>query len=133
MHLEYFGIRVTDLERSLKFYTDALGLKEVKRGDMSSNGGGIWIHLRDPESGQKLELNYYPKGSQFDSPYVAGEGLDHIGFIVDDVRKTYSELLSKGAEPTGIDPKATQGWAAFLKDPDGNWIGIYQHAEPKPE
>jgi lactoylglutathione lyase len=131
MPLEYFGIRVTDIERSLQFYAEALGLTEVKRGDMSNYGGGIWIHLKDPESGQKLELNYYPKGSHFDSPYVAGEGLDHIGFIVDDVRKTYNDLLAKGATPTEIDLKVTQGFGAYVKDPDGNWIGIYQRQEPK--
>lgn len=47
MKLDYFGIRVTDLERSIKFYTQFLGLKEVARGDFSKYGAGIWVKLRD--------------------------------------------------------------------------------------
>ncbi len=65
MHLRYFGIRVTDLERSLRFYTELLGLKKAGLGDMSKNGGGrgTWVLLIDEKSGQQLELNWYPKGS----------------------------------------------------------------------
>ncbi len=38
LHLEYFGIRVTNLERSLAFYTELFGLKEVRRGTPPSMG-----------------------------------------------------------------------------------------------
>ena len=47
MKKEYFGIRVTDLERSVKFYTYMLGLKEVRRGDMTKHNRGIWVLLKD--------------------------------------------------------------------------------------
>jgi lactoylglutathione lyase len=126
MHLRYFGIRVTDMNRSSAFYTEALGLKEVGRGDMSEYGGGrgAWVLLRDPLTGQQLELNCYPKGSRYDTPYSVGEGLDHIGFVVRDVPKKYTELLSKGASPTEITPDSTDGWQACVTDPDGNWIEI---------
>lgn len=132
MYLKYFGIRVTDLERSLKFYTEFLGLKEVDRGDMSVYGGGrgTWVLLQDRRSGQRLELNWYPKGSPWDVPYVPGEGLDHIGIMVDDLRETYRELLSKGVEPTSITPEDTEGWEAMVKDPDGNWIALGQIPPP---
>ena len=95
MHLEYCGIRVTNLERSLKFYSELLGLREVKRGTQYELGGGIWVLLRDEESKQQLELNWYPEGSPFNVPYVPGEGLDHVGFIVENVRERYEELVSK--------------------------------------
>ncbi len=126
MHLRYFGVRVTDLDRSLKFYTEALGLKEVGRGDMEKFGGGrgVWVLLRDQLTGQQLELNCYPIGSIYDTPYSPGEGLDHIGFIVSDVSKKYNELLSKGASPTEVTPESTEGWQACVKDPDGNWIEL---------
>jgi len=89
------------MRRSLTFYKEALGLKEVGSGDMSQYGGGrgAWVLLRDPLTGQQLELNCYPKGSRYDAPYSAGEGLDHIGFVVNDLPKKYKELLSKGASP----------------------------------
>ena len=58
MHLEYVGIRVTNLKRSLKFYTELLGLKEVGKGDFTKYEAGIWLKLKEDEkSGQHLELN----------------------------------------------------------------------------
>ena len=130
MYLSYCGIRVRDLERSLKFYTEMFALKEVARGDHRKYDAGIYVLLRDARSGQKLELNWYPEGSKHAAPYTPGEGLDHIAFVVDDVKTKYEELLRRGAEPTEITPSNTGGWLAYVKDPDGNWIEIYQH-DPK--
>jgi catechol 2,3-dioxygenase-like lactoylglutathione lyase family enzyme len=59
MHLEYCGIRVTNLERSVKFYTEVLGLKEIFRGIFTEYGAGIFVKLRDESSGQHLDLNWY--------------------------------------------------------------------------
>jgi len=131
MYLSYFGIRVRDLERSLKFYTEVFGLKEVARGDHQKYGAGLYVLLRDIKSGQKLELNWYPEGSRHATPYTPGEGLDHIAFVVDDLKVKYKEMLEKGAEPTDIDPSETGGWLAYLRDPDGNWIEIYEHDPAK--
>jgi len=100
MYLSYCGIRVTDLERSLKFYTGMFGLKEVARGDRTKHGAGVYVLLRDPKSHQKLELNWYPEGSRYGVPFVAGEGLDHLAFKVDDATKTFEMLVSRGVEPT---------------------------------
>ena len=130
MKLDYFGIRVTDLERSIKFYTQLLGLKEVARGDFSKYGAGIWVKLRDEQSGMQLELNWYPETSRFGVPYIVGEGVDHIGFVVEDVKETYKELVNGGAQPTEIDPSLTQGWSAHVKDPDGIWIELFQLTKP---
>ncbi|MEE9592010.1 MAG: VOC family protein [Thermoplasmata archaeon] len=129
MHLRYFGIRVTDLDRSVKFYTDLLGLKETSRGSMSEYGGGRgdWVLLKDETSGQRLELNAYPEGSRWHAPYEPGEGLDHIGFVVDDVPAAYKKLVAGGAGPTDIDPASTEGHQAFVTDPDGNWIELFVH------
>lgn len=55
MVLRYFGIRVTELERSVKFYTELLGLRKRRQGKMQH--GGKWILLEDPRSHQRLELN----------------------------------------------------------------------------
>ena len=135
MHLRYSGVRVTDLERSLRFYTEALGLKEVARGDLSQFGRGTWILLRDPASRQRLELNWYPKGSQFDVPFVVGEGLDHVGFFLGAVPaatlgRVYRRLLNQGAGPTNVTPASTNGWVGYVTDPDGNWIEIFRDQTP---
>ena len=104
-----------------------MGLKEVGKGDFTKYEAGIWVKLKDEKSGQHLELNWYPKGSHFDVPHVAVEGLDHIRFAVDDnIEETYKKLLEKGAEPKPIDHSPTEGWVAHVKDPDGNWIEIFK-------
>lgn len=129
MYLRYVGIRVTDLDRSLAFFTEHLGLREVSRGDMRQYGGGRgrWVLLQDPRSEQRLELNWYPEGSPYAVPYEPGEGLDHIGFVVDDVEEAFARLLAAGAEPTELTPESTQGYQACVKDPDGNWIELFLH------
>jgi catechol 2,3-dioxygenase-like lactoylglutathione lyase family enzyme len=129
MYLSYVGIRVTNLERSLKFYRDLFGLEEVTRGDNSKFGSGVFVLLRDVKSGAKLELNWYPEGSRYDTPYIVGEGLDHIAFCVDNIETKFKELVAKGATATDFGPKPPRSYC-YVKDPDGNWIELYQRNEP---
>jgi lactoylglutathione lyase len=129
MALRYTGIRVTDIERSLNFYVKGLGMVERKRGKMSH--GGVWVNLKDPESGAQLELNYYPEGSRYRTPYSAGEGLDHLGFDVKDAKGTIERLVAFGAKLV-VEPWLEEGryWIGFVEDPDGIWLEI-QSAVPK--
>jgi len=124
MVLRYFGIRVSDLERSVKFYTELLGLKKLRHGTMRH--GGKWILLEDPRSHQRLELNWYPDNSPFAIPYVPGDGLDHIGFKVQDPASAFKKLVTKGAAPalTPTDKNGVSG-IYYLKDPDGNWLEFF--------
>jgi catechol 2,3-dioxygenase-like lactoylglutathione lyase family enzyme len=135
VHLRYSGVRVTDLDRSVRFYTKALGLREVNRGDLSQHGRGTWVLLQDPASHQRRELNWYPEGSQFDVPFTIGEGLDHIGFFLGPVpattlRRTYERLLRQGAGPTNVTPATTEGYVGYVTDPDGNWIELFRDQTP---
>ncbi len=129
MALVYSGLRVTDPDRSVRFYTQGLGLKETGRGTMSH--GGVFIGLQDPHTMQQLELNWYPPGSSYDTAYTVGEGLDHLGFEVDDARETIRKLLRLGATPA-VEPWLEQGryWIGFVRDPDGIWIEV-QSPVPK--
>jgi lactoylglutathione lyase len=122
--LRYFGIRVTDLDQSLKFYTESLGLKKVRQGKMKH--GGVWVLLEDSRSHQRLELNWYPPDSPYSVSYVPGEGLDHIGFKVSDARSVYKKLLVKGV-PSALSPEDEDGVKGvyYVKDPDGNWIEFF--------
>jgi 4-hydroxyphenylpyruvate dioxygenase-like putative hemolysin len=93
--------------------------------------------MRDEKSGQRIELNWYPEDSEFSTKYVSGEGLDHIGVKVSNIREKLRELASKGVEVVQIpDSLATQKLSdtftlhiGFVKDPDGNWIGFYDHPD----
>jgi len=139
MYLSYFGIRVTNLAKSLEFYTKLLGLKEVARGDNTKIGGGIYVLLKDLESGSKLELNWYPADSVYASSYVPGEGLDHVAFRVDSVAETVKRLENAGAghvDLIGLLEEVTnQAYSGafhvgYVKDPDGLWLEFYDHPDP---
>lgn len=130
MFLSYAGIRVTDLERSLRFYTEILGLKEVRRGDNTKAGKGPYVLLRDPWSGQKLELNFYVPGSIYANPYVSGEALDHISFRVDNLDILLTELHRLGVKDAPGSPNhalPSGSRVAYVLDPDGNWVELYDH------
>src|SRR2546428_13843660 len=75
MKLLYAGIRVRDLETSIRFYRTVMGMRVSRRGTMRH--GGVWVELQSPGSPQRLELNWYPPGSRFHTPYRRGEGLRH--------------------------------------------------------
>lgn len=124
MVLRYFGIRVTNLERSLDFYSGLLGLRKTREGTMKH--GGRWVLLEDPRSHQRLELNWYPPDSPYNTPYVPGEGLDHIGFRVSDPASVYRRLLSKGVK-SALSPEDRDGVKGvyYVKDPDGNWVEFF--------
>ena len=121
--LEYTGIRVRDLDRAMRFYTEGLGLRPGARGRMAA--GGVWQELRDPESGAVLELNYYPG----DPPYREGDELDHLGFRVTDLKTTAARLTALGAKVRI--PPFSEGSVrlAFLSDPDGVWIELYERPD----
>jgi lactoylglutathione lyase len=127
--ITYVGIRVTDLDRSLRFYCEGLGLTERGRGTMSH--GGTFVGLEDPESHFQLELNLYPPDSVYAKPYVAGEGLDHLGLDVKDARALIERLRSMGAK-VAIEPwlEAGRYWIGFVEDPDGIWVEIQSPVPP---
>jgi lactoylglutathione lyase len=118
--LTYTGIRVRDLERAARFYTEGLGLRRGRQGRMSA--GGVFQELEDPASGAVLELNFYPG----DPPYREGDELDHLGFQVDDLDAAVRRLTGLGARVRI--PAFSEGSErlAFLSDPDGVWIELYE-------
>jgi len=127
MSITYAGIRVTNLDRSIRFYTEGLGLRIKGRGRMSH--GGEFVGLEDPESHFELELNFYPGDSVYATPYVVGEGLDHLGLDVPDARALIEKLRGMGAR-VAVEPWLEQGryWIGFVEDPDGIWIEIQSPA-----
>ncbi len=134
-YLAYVGVRVTDLNRSLRVYGDVLGLEEVSRSDFAEYGLGKVVMMKDPFTGQKLELNWYPPGSKFGTPYEPGEGLDHVSFRVTDLSAVLSKLSEAGCALAGPEYPAEPApnfRYAFVKDPDGNWIEIWESPEPMP-
>ena len=117
MHLDYVGIRVRDLLRSLRFYARGLGLLEIRRG--TTEHGGTWILLEDQVSRQRLELNWYPPGSQYDTPWKSGEELDHLGIRTTDPEALARRLKEAGATEVKRAPAGGRAPSIRLEDPDG--------------
>ena len=122
MYLDYAGIRVTNLSKSVRFVTKGLGLVEVRRGRMAH--GGVWVLFEDRTSHQMLELNWYPRGSRYATPFVAGEGLDHLGFRVNDLVKAGKHLVAAGARRVEEIRWRGKAVLAYYEGPDGIWIEL---------
>ncbi|HTW55254.1 MAG TPA: VOC family protein [Thermoplasmata archaeon] len=122
MYLDYAGVRVTRLAPAVKFFTTGLGLVELRRGTMPH--GGVWVLLEDPISHQRLELNWYPKGSKYDVPFVVGEGLDHLGVRVHNVAAAGRRLRKAGARRVHAFADRGRVLVEYWEGPDRIWIEL---------
>lgn len=122
MYLDYAGLRVTHLARATRFLTDGLGLEEVRRGKMEH--GGVWVLFEDPTSHQRLELNWYPRGSRYATPFVPGEGLDHLGFRVQDLGAAAQRLVAAGARKVEEIREGGKVVVVYYEGPDGIWVEL---------
>ena len=114
-------IRVMDLEKSLKFYKEALGLVETRRRDFPEDEFTL-IYLSDADGKFELELtyNYNPE-----KPYVLGDGYSHLAMSVDDLEASREKHLEGGYKVTelyGLPDEPPRFY--FLTDPDGYEIEI---------
>lgn len=126
MKFTYTGIEVKDMDESIRFYRDGLGMELPDRHPIPATSGEV-AALRSPSSEQLLELNWYPKRK---SGYRAGDGLDHLAFEVADVPGAIRRLLERGAKPARdveVRPRFVVG---FVKDPNGIWIELYAPRGP---
>ena len=119
----YVGIRVTDLERSIDFYTKILGMKVTGRSKIEQTKGET-VGLQSEKDGFVLELNYYEKDSPYSTKYNVGEGLDHLAFKVDNLDEALKEARKAGHR-TILEMKADGGRWAYIEDPDGIWIELF--------
>jgi len=121
--LIYVGIRVTNLQRSIDFYTKVLGMNVKGRGKIDQTNGET-VGLESEKDGFLLELNFYEKDSPFNTKYAVGEGLDHIAFKVDNLEKALEEAKNAGHR-TILEMKADGSRWAYIEDPDGIWIELF--------
>jgi len=119
----YVGIRVTDLQKSIAFYTKILGMKLKGRSKLALTKGEN-AGLESEDGGFTLELNYYEKDSPYNTKYMVGEGLDHLAFKVDDLDKALAEA-QKAGHKTLLKLEADGGKWAYIEDPDGIWIELF--------
>ena len=122
--LAYTGIRARDLDRSIAFYTEVLGLKLLDRSEISWNKGWVANVGNHPKS-HSIEINWYADDSPVAGPYREGEELDHLAFYVKDFEAARKHLEDKGY-PLALGPIESKNsiWA-YVKDPDGIYVEFF--------
>lgn len=113
-------VRVTDVDASLRFYVDALGLKEVKRHE-APEGRFTLIFLAAPgdESAQvELTYNWDPES------YAGGRNFGHLAYGVDDIYATCQRLMNHGVT---ISRPPRDGRMAFVRSPDNISVELLQN------
>ena len=114
-------VRVKDIDESLDFYCNKLGLKEVRRKE-SEQGRYTLIFLAAENSNETtglLELTY-----NWDSEnYTGGRNFGHLAYSVKNIHETCKSLMDKGVT---INRPPRDGRMAFIKSPDGISIEILQ-------
>ncbi|MEE8198529.1 MAG: VOC family protein [Thermoplasmata archaeon] len=122
--LAYTGIRARDLDRSIAFYTDVLGLELFDRSKISWNKGEL-ANVGSDAKGHSIEINWYADDSPVAGPYREGEELDHLAFYVEDFEAARKYLEDKGY-PLALGPmeSKTSIWA-YVKDPDGIFVEFF--------
>lgn len=120
--LTHAAVRVTDIDRSLDFYINVLGLSEQFR--ISREDGPPWLVYLKVAEGQFIEL--FP-GAEETHTEAKGAAVVHICLQVDDIHKTYKELTARGLIPHA-EPLmgADNSWQFWTSDPDGNPIEFHQ-------
>jgi lactoylglutathione lyase len=110
------NINVLDLQKSLTFYKEALGLKEVKRHE-HPEGDFILVYLGDGSSHHTLELTWLRDRSE---PYNLGENEFHLALTVDDFEAAYTHHKQMGC----ICFENKEMGIYFINDPDNYWVEI---------
>ncbi len=112
----HFNFNVLDLEKSVDFYKEALGLTEVKRKE-APDGSFILIYVGDGESDFSLELTWMRDRTE---AYDLGEQEFHLAMAVDD----YEEAFKKHQEMGCVEYVNESMGIYFITDPDGYWVEI---------
>ena len=117
-------IRVKDLDKSYKFYTEELGFVESRRKEFPDKKFDL-VYLKLPESNDyELELTY---NYDQEEDYNLGNGYGHIAISNPDIKSFREELSKKGYEVTelrGLSDNSDKYF--FVKDPDGYQIEIIE-------
>ncbi len=123
-------VRVHDLDASMRFYRDALGLVEVRRSEHEA-GRFTLVYLAAPgDEEAQVELTYnWPDADGNAEVYTGGRNFGHLAYAVQDIYATCAHLQSKGV--TILRPPR-DGRMAFIRSPDNISIELLQEGTPLP-
>ncbi|WP_407309990.1 VOC family protein [Desulfosporosinus sp. SB140] len=122
-HFDHNNLNVLNLEKSLEFYKEALGLKEVKRY-RQPDGDFILVYLGDGVTPHSLELTWLKERT---TPYNLGENEFHLAFKVNDFEAAYTHHKTMGC----ICYENKEMGIYFINDPDNYWLEIIPAVKSK--
>lgn len=125
LRLMHTMLRVKDLDASLKFYTELLGMRLIKKNDYPEGKFTLaFVGYGPEETSTVLELTY----NYGENEYEIGTAYGHIALETSDIYKTVEILRSGGAEIVREPGPMKHGKThiAFIKDPDGYLIELVQ-------
>ena len=123
MRFLHVSITVKDIDDSIRFYTDVIGLKLRTRREIPENKAEI-AFLTDDQSDVQLELTYWKEKKDWNQ----GDELDHLAFGVPDMNQAMKWFKDNNVEITK-EPYSLRGSTtriAFIADPNGIWLEIIE-------
>ena len=125
-------IRITDINTSLRFYCDGLGLEEVRRYD-SEAGRFTLVFLAAPRDLEAARINKAPlielTYNWDPEEYTGGRNFGHLAYRVDDIYALCSRLSDLGVT---INRPPRDGYMAFVRSPDGISVELLQSGDALP-
>ena len=117
-------VRVTDIDKSLVFYRDALGLDVVRRTDHEA-GRFTLLYLSAPgDPTAQIELTYnWPAPDGTAEAYAGGRNFGHVAYAVENIYATCQRLVDHGVL---INRPPRDGRMAFVRSPDGISVELLQ-------
>jgi lactoylglutathione lyase len=118
-------VRVSDLNASLDFYCNKLGLKEIRRSEHEAGRFTLVFVAPEGQEESQLELTY----NWDPEPYGEGRNFGHVAFEVDDIYATCKKLMASGVT---INRPPRDGRMAFIRSPDNISIELLQKGKALP-
>lgn len=118
-------VRVTDLEASLRFYRDALGLEVLSVREVPAGRFTLAFLAAPGDRSAQVELTY----NWDPETYIGGRNFGHLAYAVDDIYALCARLQAQGV--TLLRPPR-DGYMAFVRSPDNISIELLQRGEPLP-
>jgi len=115
-------VRVSDLDASMAFYCDVLGLKEMGRYDVKAGRFTLIFLAAEGDEEAQVELTY-----NWDSePYEGGRNFGHLAYAVDDIYGFCQHVLDSGVT---LNRPPRDGRMAFIRSPDGISVELLQNGK----
>lgn len=118
-------LRISDIDESLEFFADKLGLKEIRRSEDEAGRFTIIFLAAEGDEDAQVELTY----NWDPEVYSGGRNFGHLAYEVDDIYQLCQRLMGRGVT---INRPPRDGWMAFVRSPDGISVELLQKGGPLP-